>query len=42
MKNELLCKEDLDWLHHVMQEQITYISVKEEEERIRKEMLEEN
>ncbi|WP_185150614.1 hypothetical protein [Cytobacillus dafuensis] len=32
------CQEDKDIFHHLLEEQIAYISVKEEEERIREEL----
>ncbi|MFC0273122.1 hypothetical protein ACFFIX_17025 [Metabacillus herbersteinensis] len=32
------CNEEMDYLHHMLNEQITRISVKEEEERVRLEM----
>ena len=36
-KKGIESQEDKDMLHHLLQNQITYISVKEEEERLREE-----
>ncbi|MFO1443763.1 hypothetical protein KDN24_11180 [Bacillus sp. Bva_UNVM-123] len=38
-ENKFDIEEDKDLLHHLLQEQITYISVQEEEERIRDEVI---
>lgn len=40
MKNEKdpTCNKEMDYLHHILNEQITRICVKEEEERMREEL----
>jgi len=35
------CNEEMDYLNHFLNEQITRICVKEEEERVKAEMMEE-
>lgn len=37
-----ICNEQLDYLHHMLNEQITRICVKEEEERIKEELKKED
>jgi hypothetical protein len=33
-----ICNEELDYIHHILNERITRISVKEEEERMSEEL----
>ncbi|WP_263432786.1 MULTISPECIES: hypothetical protein [Metabacillus] len=35
---ESICEEETDYIHHILNEQITRICVKEEEERMREEL----
>ncbi|MBY0120364.1 hypothetical protein [Bacillus sp. S/N-304-OC-R1] len=35
---DIECQDEKDLLHHYLEEQITYISVQEEEERMREEL----
>lgn len=37
-KEEFICNEDIDRVHHYLEEQIAYICVEEEEERMKEEI----
>jgi hypothetical protein len=40
--NKPTCNEEMDYLHHMLNEQITRICVKEEEERMKEELKKED